>query len=97
VNKINFTKNNIINNLSKKTGYPVNLSKKLINDFIDALIQNIKKDTFLLKNIGTFKILKKKERKGRNPKTKEEFLISERKTISFIASKQILDILNGNK
>ena len=32
-----------------------------------------------------------------HPKTKEEFLISERKTLSFIASKQILNILNRNK
>ena len=48
----------------------------------------------VLKNIGTFKLSKKNERIGRNPKTKEEFLISKRKSIRFIVSKNLTKILN---
>ena len=36
----------------------------------------------------------KKERLGRNPKTREEFIISSRKSISFTISKKILNNLN---
>ena len=39
-------------------------------------MKNINQEKYLnLKNIGTFKIINKKERIGRNPKTKEEFYI----------------------
>tara|TARA_X000000950_G_scaffold168742_1_gene205955 strand:+ start:80 stop:373 length:294 start_codon:yes stop_codon:yes gene_type:complete len=85
----NLKKVDLINNLSIKTGFSSNLSKKLVNDLIEIIINNIKENNFNLKNIGTFKIIYKKERIGRNPKTKEEFLISSRKTLSFIASKKI--------
>ena len=85
----NLKKKDLINNLSIKTGFSSNLSKKLVNDLIEIIINNIKENNFNLKNIGTFKIIYKKERIGRNPKTKEEFLISSRKTLSFIASKKI--------
>ena len=76
-------------NLSKELGYSVNLSKKIIDNLIDKIIQNIKDDNFNLKNIGKFKIIQKKERIGRNPKTKEKFLISSRKSLSFTPSKNL--------
>lgn len=85
----NLKKVDLINNLSIKTGFSFNLSKKLVNDLIEIIINNIKKNNFNLKNIGTFKINYKKERIGRNPKTKEEFVISSRNTLTFIASKKI--------
>ena len=57
----------------------------------------IKDNDLNLKNLGSFKIINKKERVGRNPKTKEEFLIKPRKSISFTASKNFkLDINNSD-
>ena len=89
--KKNYKKIDIVNNLSKKTGFSVNLSKKLIDDLIDILILNIKTGNFNLKNLGSFKIIKKRKRIGRNPKTKKEFIIDSRKTLSFKLSKKILE------
>ena len=89
-----YTKNNFINELSKKTGFSKSISKKLINDLLDILITNIATGKLVLKNIGTFKVLKKKERIGRNPKTKEEFIIEPRKSITFIPSGNLSDLLN---
>ena len=43
-----------------------------------------------LNYIGSFKINKKNERIGRNPKTKEEHLIKSRKVISFKKSNKLL-------
>ena len=48
-----------------------------------------------LKNFGTFKILNKNERIGRNPKTKEIHIIKKRKTISFVPSKAFIKKLNN--
>ncbi len=87
-------KNDITETLCKQTGYSQALSKKIIDDLIVVLINNIKFGKLTLKNIGSFKIIDKKERIGRNPKTKEQFIISARKTLSFIPSKKILKDLN---
>ncbi len=91
----NFKKIDIIKKLSLKTGFSVNFSKKVIDDLIKILIQNLKKDRLNLKNMGSFKLIHKKERIGRNPKTKETFIISERKSVNFYPSKKILNKLNN--
>ena len=75
-------------------GLSSNHSKKIINDLVEIIINNIKSGNLNLKNIGSFKIISKKERVGRNPKTKNVHLISARKSISFKASKKILNKLD---
>ena len=78
----------IIKKLSNKTGFSQNFSKKIIEDLLKILLINIKDGNLILKNIGSFKIILKKKRVGRNPKTKEEFIISERKSLRFTPSKK---------
>ena len=93
----NLTKNDISINISKITGFSKSISKKIINDLLDILIKSFKHDHTNLKNLGSFKIIKKKERSGRNPKTKEEFLINSRNTIKFVVSSKLKNTLNINK
>ena len=45
---------------------------------------------------GTFTLRKKKERIGRNPKTKEEKIISERNVVLFKPSKELKEYINTN-
>ena len=90
----NLTKKDIIKDLTLKTGFPFIYSKKLLSDLIEIIIQNIKSNNFILKNIGSFKITHKKERIGRNPKNKQEFIISARKSVSFGPSKKLSNQLN---
>tara|TARA_B100001121_G_C18614135_1_gene585932 strand:+ start:826 stop:1119 length:294 start_codon:yes stop_codon:yes gene_type:complete len=92
--KKDFKKIDLVKDLSLKTGYSQSYSKKIIDDLINIFIQNIKSGNLNLKNIGSFKVLNKKERIGRNPKTKEEFIITSRKSLSFTSSKKIIDNLN---
>ena len=95
--KNNLTKIDIVKELSKKTGYSLELSKILINNLLIVLISSIKKNKLSLKNIGTFRLINKSERIGRNPITKENFVITSRKSISFIASKKLLSVVNLSK
>jgi integration host factor subunit alpha len=88
-------KNNIIKNLSKKSGLSLNISKKLIDDLIEIIINEIKYNKLNLKNFGRFKLIKKRKRLGRNPKTKEEFIINSRNAISFVVSKKLLNNINS--
>jgi len=90
IKRIDFSKQ-----LSEKLGYPLSYSKKIIEDMINSIILNTKKRNLILKKIGTFKIIRKNKRFGRNPKTKEIFEIKERKTISFSPSKSLNRLING--
>ena len=85
----NLKKKDIIKNLHQQIGFPLNYSKKIINDLIDIVIDNISKGDFIIKNIGSFRIINKKQRIGRNPKTRKEYIISSRKVISFKVSKKL--------
>ena len=57
----------------------------------------ISKNKLKIHGFGTFKIIIKKERPGRNPKTKQEYLINARKVITFIPSKEIKKRINEKK
>ena len=92
--KKNFNKDNLYKLLSERTGFSELLSKKIINDLIKIIIKEIKKENFSLLNLGKFKVIVKKNRLGRNPKTKQTFIINQRKSISFIASKNFSKIIN---
>ena len=90
----NLTKEDICIFLSRKKGYSVLYSKKIINNLIEILKNEIKENSFNLKNIGTFKILNKKERIGRNPRTKEIYKIKARKTLAFKPSTNLSRKIN---
>jgi len=94
VKKNNLTKKDLVKNLSIKKGFSNNFSAKLINDLLNILINTIKIEDLRLKNIGAFKLIKKKKRLGRNPKTKKEHIIISRNSVSFVASKKLLENLN---
>ena len=93
--KNNIKKVDLIKSLSQKTGYSQLISKKIFADLIYLLIYSIKNTGNLnLKNFGSFNLINKLERVGRNPKTKKEFIISSRKYIKFTTSKKLLEKLN---
>ena len=93
----NLKRIDLAKSLSKKKGFSKLLSKELIDSLISIQIINIKKKNLNLKNIGTFKIIHKNERIGRNPKTKKIYTISSRKSISFLASKKLTKLINKLK
>ena len=92
---MNFNKSEIIKELSNQKGYSINLSKKLINDLLDSMIFCLSSGEINLKNFGSFKLIEKNQRLGRNPKTKEEFIISARKSVKFTISSKFLNELDN--
>ncbi len=91
----NITKADLAKNLSKKLGFSITFSKKLIDDLLDVLSLSIKANKLKLKNIGSFRLINKKQRLGRNPKTKETYVINARKSLSFIVSKKLIKKTNN--
>ncbi len=92
--RLNFTKNDISTYIGFKTGLPKYYVGKIVNDLIIYLRILSKKGKLNIKNFGTFNILNKTERVGRNPKTNEEFIIEARKSVSFIMSKNLNKKIN---
>ena len=77
-------------------GFSKNISENLINDFLSTILENLKIEKKLkLSKFGTFSIRTKKSRIGRNPKTKEQKVISDRDVVLFKASKEFKDLVNS--
>ena len=91
----NFTKKDLANKIYQNLGFSKNFSATIINDLIESLISElIKSNTIKITSFGTFKISKKAERLGRNPKTKIEAKISARRIIKFKPSLSVKEKLN---
>ena len=92
--RINYTKKDISKSLSAKVGLSKSYSLSITNNIIQILKKLICAEDLNIKNFGTFKVLSKKERLGRNPKNNTNYIISARKTLSFIASKSMNEKMN---
>ena len=94
-NQNNFTREDIAESLHIDFG----LTKKdciiFVNDIIDIIIEGLNNKGYVkIHNFGTFKVIRKKSRIGRNPKTMEDVMISERNVLKFKPSKITLDYIN---
>ena len=94
--KQNLGKKDIIQNIHSKFGTSFQNVQTITESIIEAITGALLKNKKInIKNFASFSIKEKKERKGRNPKTKEEFLISQRKTINFKVSSSLKKKLNN--
>ena len=93
--RINLTKHEIVNSIFMQIGYSKKVSETLLEDFFDIILQSLKKNKKVkIAKFGTFELRKKKSRIGRNPKTKEKKIISERNVILFKPSKELKKKIN---
>ena len=96
--RINLTKKDIVNSLYMQIGFSKKISENLLEDVLSNIIDNLKPNKKVkISNFGTFSIRKKKSRLGRNPKTKEKKIISERNVVLFKASKDLKEYINKNE
>ena len=88
--RINLTKKEIINSIYMQLGFSKKVSENILEDFLsiilDELIQNKK---VKIPKFGSFILRNKKSRVGRNPKTLEKKIITERNVVLFRPSKEL--------
>ena len=95
--RINLTKQDIVNSIYMQIGYSKKVSEILLEDFFYIILDNLKKEKKVkISKFGTFFLKKKKQRIGRNPKTKLTAIISERNVITFKPSKEFKNYINKN-
>ncbi len=86
--RINLTKKDLINTVYMQIGFSKKISENLIEEFFSLIVDNLKKEKSIkISNFGTFTLRSKKQRIGRNPKTKEDKIISKRNVVLFKPSK----------
>ena len=96
--KRNFTRKNLSNKIYQKIGFSKNFSSIIIDNFFETLISELTKSNKIkISSFGTFKVINKRERIGRNPKTKIEAKISPRKVVKFKPSSFVKKIINNGK
>lgn len=88
------TKLSIAKNISKELGITLKESKKILESVLTIIKNNSKLNDIKFSGFGTFYIHKTKERIGRNPKTKESYIIESFRKLNFKASNKVKETLN---
>ena len=91
---MSFGKKDICINISSKALISKNKSKIFFEAFLNLVSSKSKSKLVKISNFGTFYTKNTPQRFGRNPKTKEEFVISKRSKLFFKPSNKIRSIIN---
>ena len=93
--RVNLTKKDLVNLIYMQIGFSKQISENLIEEFFSLIISNlINEKEIKISKFGTFSIRQKKSRIGRNPKTKEKKIISDREVVLFKPSKEFKEFIN---
>ena len=96
--RINLTKKEIINSIYMQIGFSKKISETLLDDIFKIILKNIiEHKKVKIAKFGTFTLRNKKQRIGRNPKTKETKIITERNVILFKPSKEFKIYINKDE
>ena len=90
------TKGDIVERIYDKVGF----SKKEANDVVESIFEVIKQrlehgEKVKISGFGNFIVNQKRPRKGRNPQTGEEIIITGRRVLTFKASHVLKKSMNA--
>ena len=88
------TKNNIINNLKKNLSLSVGEASSIFESFLSLIKSKSKSKSIKLSSFGTFSFKKTPKRAGRNPKTKDSYIIPELNKLNFKSSNKVKEQIN---
>ena len=96
--RINLTKKEIINSIYMQLGFSKKICENIFEDFFSIILDElIKNQKVKISKFGSFELRYKKSRIGRNPKTLEKKVISERNVILFKPSKDLKKFINNHE
>ena len=94
--KKNLTRKELTQKIYQNIGFSKRLSSKILDDIFEIIIQElIESNKLKISSFGTFSILNKRERIGRNPKTKVSAKILSRRVVKFKPSDILKIIINS--
>ena len=91
---MNFSKSDIVKNISRKSLVSAGDAKNILESFLSLIKSSSKLRPVKLSSFGTFSFKKTPTRLGRNPKTKDSYIILELNKLNFKPSNKIKENLN---
>tara|TARA_Y100001935_G_scaffold52757_1_gene43970 strand:+ start:79 stop:372 length:294 start_codon:yes stop_codon:yes gene_type:complete len=96
--RVNLTKKEIINSIYMQLGFSKKICENLLEDFFSILLSElIENKKVKIAKFGTFILRFKKSRIGRNPKTLEKKIITERNVVLFKPSNELKKYINSDE
>jgi nucleoid DNA-binding protein len=91
---MSLTKNNIINYLKKNSSLSFDEASNIFESFLSVIKSKSKSKSVKLSGFGTFSFKKTPKRAGRNPKTKDSYIIPELYKLNFKPSNKVKEQIN---
>ena len=91
---MNFSKNNIIKNVAKKSSVSAGEALGILESFLYLIKSKAKSKSVKLNSFGSFSFKKTPKRIGRNPKTKNSYIIPELIKLNFRPSNKVKEKIN---
>lgn len=86
------TKTDMVDLVQKRIGFSRNTSTEVIETLIETMKDTIESgDDVLISGFGKFCVKQKKQRKGRNPSTGKDMMLSPRQVVTFKCSSILRD------
>jgi integration host factor subunit alpha len=93
---MSLTKNNIVEQIQAGLGFPKNQSVDITESLLELIKASLESgEDVLVSGFGKFCVNNKKKRKGRNPATGENLMLSARRVVTFKCSGKLRDKVNG--
>ena len=90
------TKAQMVESIQNQTGFPKTRSSEIVETLLEIIKSTLESgEDVLVSGFGKFNVREKKERKGRNPSTGEDMMLSPRKVVTFKCSGKLRDRING--
>lgn len=89
-----FTKAELNDSVFERIGFSKVQSRRLVDLLLTQLRELlIKGESVQISNFGSFNVLNKKKRRGRNPHTGDKLMIASRRSISFRSSQTLKEAI----
>jgi len=90
------TKSQIIDKIRTSTNSSINESSKTVETLLEIIKQTLESgEDVMISGFGKFCVKEKSERRGRNPSTGEDMMLTPRKVVTFKYSGKLRDRVNG--
>ncbi len=92
------TKANVVDVIHSELGFPKNKSAELIEILLEQIKNTLENgEDVLISGFGKFCVKNKKERRGRNPATGDDMMLSQRRVVTFRCSHLLREKINGKQ
>ncbi|MBW1998018.1 MAG: integration host factor subunit alpha [Deltaproteobacteria bacterium] len=90
------TKDHITNSIHLGLGFSKVQSARVLESLLETIKKTLENgEDVLISGFGKFSVKDKRERKGRNPATGEDLMLSSRRVVTFKCSQVLRNKLNG--